>query len=593
MFVSPSHDSGWGPPLPKQQEQPQMHALANGGNACTTMKTSYAGKVMVAERGNCSFLEKAKVAQEAGAVGLIIRNTREAVYTHDRNRTTPAGNLSTSMPSFATDCGQGEGYIAALDPAHPWLVHNGACSTNPRCASQICLPTGLRNATTSQFQVCCMWDTHLLMGANTTLAKDLNMPVVFATVVEGEFLAALLASSSSVVGTLSARPIPFLGLGSLVLWAIGVATAVGGAYYAAGAERRRCRAHKPHADAVPSVADEDEDDEDDVLHLSLGHAVGFIVVAGGFLTFLYFVHVGAMLSVLFGLSSLSTVTLLVTYPALKRACPCLRTWHLRLPGVGSFTVVEMLALGASAVLVVAWFCDRDGLWPLQDLFGVALCCVFLKTIRLPNLKIGALLLVLAFFYDIFFVFLTPYIFGKSVMVDVATGGPPASARDGYPGVDFCERYPTFAKCVDPDPLPMLLVFPRLGDWRRGRAMLGLGDIVLPGLLLAFVLRFDYTRRMHLKLAARTHRYYGVAAVGYAVGLFLANAAVVLMNMGQPALLYLVPCTLGAVAIAAHFGGDLPQMWHEGLYPAHPMAPIVSASPVDFEAGDEAPLLADD
>ena len=39
-------------------------------------------------------------------------------------------------------------------------------------------------------------------------------------------------------------------------------------------------------------------------------------------------------------------------------------------------------------------------------------------------------------------------------------------------------------------LPMLLEIPRLWDYTGGYAMLGLGDIVIPGLLLSFAHRFD-------------------------------------------------------------------------------------------------------
>jgi signal peptide peptidase-like protein 2B len=53
--------------------------------------------------------------------------------------------------------------------------------------------------------------------------------------------------------------------------------------------------------------------------------------------------------------------------------------------------------------------------------GVSVCVCFLCAIRLPNLKVAATLLLLAFFYDIFFVFISPYFFESSVMVAVAEG----------------------------------------------------------------------------------------------------------------------------------------------------------------------------
>lgn len=44
-------------------------------------------------------------------------------------------------------------------------------------------------------------------------------------------------------------------------------------------------------------------------------------------------------------------------------------------------------------------------------------------------------------------------------------------------------------------LPMLLELPRLWDYTGGYAMLGLGDIVIPGLLLSFAHRYDLSVSM--------------------------------------------------------------------------------------------------
>jgi hypothetical protein len=47
--------------------------------------------------------------------------------------------------------------------------------------------------------------------------------------------------------------------------------------------------------------------------------------------------------------------------------------------------------------------------------------VFLSVIRLSNIKVATILLSMAFLYDIFFVFISPYFFQESIMVKVATG----------------------------------------------------------------------------------------------------------------------------------------------------------------------------
>ena len=55
--------------------------------------------------------------------------------------------------------------------------------------------------------------------------------------------------------------------------------------------------------------------------------------------------------------------------------------------------------------------------------GICFCITLIKMIKLPNLKISAILLVALLVYDVFFVFITPFFSarGKSVMVEVATG----------------------------------------------------------------------------------------------------------------------------------------------------------------------------
>ncbi|RMX65261.1 hypothetical protein DD238_006077 [Peronospora effusa] len=50
------------------------------------------------------------------------------------------------------------------------------------------------------------------------------------------------------------------------------------------------------------------------------------------------------------------------------------------------------------------------------------------------------------------------------------------------------------------------------------------------------------------------------AVGYAAGLGLANVAVIITEMGQPALMYLVPTTLGLLIVASKRNGDFRAMW---------------------------------
>jgi Signal peptide peptidase len=55
-------------------------------------------------------------------------------------------------------------------------------------------------------------------------------------------------------------------------------------------------------------------------------------------------------------------------------------------------------------------------------------------------------------------------------------------------------------------------------------------------------------------------YYWPAVVAYAAGLCMANMAVYLMEMGQPALLYLVPCCLGTVLGMGYRRNEIKELW---------------------------------
>lgn len=92
----------------------------------------------------------------------------------------------------------------------------------------------------------------------------------------------------------------------------------------------------------------------------------------------------------------------------------------------------------------------------------------------------------------------------------------------------------------------------------GPVILGFGDILLPGLLGVYARSFDVISKQTARQS-----YFWPCASGYAVGLLLTYGALywnIGGDQGQPALLYLVPCTLGVVLMLAHVRKDLPNMW---------------------------------
>lgn len=174
---------------------------------------------------------------------------------------------------------------------------------------------------------------------------------------------------------------------------------------------------------------------------------------------------------------------------------------------------------------------------------------------------------------------------------------------------------TVAKSLD---VPIKLMFPRPGpaDDPTGapsHAMLGLGDVVLPGIMIGLALRFDlylyYLRKQkripvatsgeqviekpkYHSLAGRwtdlfwTHSltgrplwvasssqisegeppftfpktYFKAGLVGYVIGLLATLSVMMVWNHAQPALLYLVPGVLGSLWLTALVRGELSLMW---------------------------------
>jgi signal peptide peptidase-like protein 3 len=138
------------------------------------------------------------------------------------------------------------------------------------------------------------------------------------------------------------------------------------------------------------------------------------------------------------------------------------------------TVLSLL----STVGVALWLVT--GHWILNNTLGIAICIAFISHVKLPNVKICALLLSCLFFYDIFWVFFSEHFFGSNVMVVVAT----QQAQNPVHTVADSLNIPVSAAVTKKLDLPVKLVFPRdlFGGGGSGEAqpdymMLGLGDMV--------------------------------------------------------------------------------------------------------------------
>ena len=229
--------------------------------------------------------------------------------------------------------------------------------------------------------------------------------------------------------------------------------------------------------------------------------------------------------------------------------------------------VLLVAAVCAAIVPLLWyFLPTSPLrWLWQDLMGISVVVFFLQTIRLPNLKVATALLCCAFVYDIFFVFISPILFGSSVMMNVATGGSIDSASPLASDENYCEKYPEYIDCAATT-VPMLLYIPAFWTWNtNSNSILGLGDLVLPGLLCVWAARYDIRRYGSLYSEKAGNGYFPMVVAGYAFGLCLAQVAVEVFEVGQPALLYIVPCILLPILFRANRSETLPSLW-EALPP---------------------------
>jgi len=188
------------------------------------------------------------------------------------------------------------------------------------------------------------------------------------------------------------------------------------------------------------------------------------------------------------------------------------------------TVPEVLLCAPSLALGI-WYAVTKN-WLANNALGLSFSILGVETVSLGSTQTAAILLVGLFVYDIFWVFCTP------VMVNVAKNFE----------------------------APIKLLFPRQSfksvavGTKPNFAMLGLGDIVIPGLFVALMLRYDVQHNFKTS-------YFQSVFWGYVVGL---GSTIFVMNYfkaAQPALLYIVPAILLSVFIHAALRGEFSRVWH--------------------------------
>lgn len=90
-------------------------------------------------------------------------------------------------------------------------------------------------------------------------------------------------------------------------------------------------------------------------------------------------------------------------------------------------------------------------------------------------------------------------------------------------------------------VPIKLLWPKsFGDLSKGHMMLGLGDIVVPGVFVALALRYDHKRALASggDGSRFSKPYFTAAVLAYVAGLATTMTVMHVFKAAQPALLYL-------------------------------------------------------
>ena len=118
---------------------------------------------------------------------------------------------------------------------------------------------------------------------------------------------------------------------------------------------------------------------------------------------------------------------------------------------------------------------------------------------------------------------------------------------------------TVAKNLD---IPIKIVFPYLnpeGEFKT--SMVGLGDLVIPGIFVSLCLKFDLDRAFEKGKTIKEYSsidlgYFNLAFVGYFYGIVETFLAMFIFEHPQPALLFLVPMCTIPVLIKALSRGEI-------------------------------------
>uniref|UniRef100_A0A6B2L7X3 Uncharacterized protein n=1 Tax=Arcella intermedia TaxID=1963864 RepID=A0A6B2L7X3_9EUKA len=210
------------------------------------------------------------------------------------------------------------------------------------------------------------------------------------------------------------------------------------------------------------------------------------------------------------------------------------SFQYRFPWEKEITTVDFNAASmvswVLSLLCLVWYSITKH-WVANNLLGLTFSVQGVALMNLGSYQTGCILLGGLFVYDIF------WVFGTDVMVTVAKSFD-APIKLLFPKAFFVEKY--------------------------SFSMLGLGDIVIPGIFIALLLRYDAYRWVRSKgklTSGFPQPYFTYTLVAYTLGLVFTIFIMHSFQAAQPALLYLVPACIGCSGGLALLHGELNLLYH--------------------------------
>ncbi|KAJ8398274.1 hypothetical protein AAFF_G00428440 [Aldrovandia affinis] len=397
----------------------------------------------------------------------------------------------------------------------------------------------------------------ILIASKTTLTPSVNktgygrVKIPLALMRYRDIVDAQQTFPDGMAVRLYAPLVPVIDISILIMLILSVFTVAMGAYWSGASERDRL------IDG-PAVGDCDgKDGGGDFSLYSPLKVVIFVAVMSTMLVLMYFFYIWLVYAIIVVFCLASATALHSCLDALMERVGC---GSCNFSCLGRDFSTRSLLLAAVCISVaVVWGVYRNEdrwIWILQNLLGIAFCLNFMKTITVSNFKVCVILLSLLLLYDVFFVFITPFFTpnGESIMVQVVLGPGSTGGKSAGNMVEVpAEPTAPYEK------LPVVMRVPRFSARAQNLcgmqfSILGYGDVIVPGLLVAYCHRFDVWTSSPKKI------YFVSSTIAYLLGLIVTFAVMIMSKMGQPALLYLVPFTLLSSATVAWWRKEMRQFW---------------------------------